>query len=360
MEKLTIHSLVARAVLVPLDPPLTTASGVVAAAPLVLIDLKTEEGVTGCAYVFCYSPVVMGPIAETLRNIGDLVKGAAVAPQDLDRLLRARFRLLGVQGLVGMAMAGFDMAAWDALAKAAGLPLVSLLGGTVCAVPVYDSHSMLAADQAAAAAAESHAKGFGAIKVKIGHPGIAEDLAVIRATRDAAGPDMAIMVDYNQSLSVPEAMARARILDDEGLAWIEEPTIAEDFAGHAKIADAARTAVQLGENWWGLPDMQKAIAAGASDLAMIDVMKIGGVTGWMKAAALAEGAGLPVSSHLWPEVSAHLLAVTPGAHLLEYLDLAAPVLQQPAQVQGGKVVIRDEPGSGVAWDEAAVSRYAAD
>lgn len=358
MERLTLRSLTARPVSVPLDPPLTTASGQVPEAPLVLIDLQSEEGVTGCAYLFCYSPVVMGPIAETLRNIEPLVKGAAVAPQDLDRLLRARFRLLGVQGLVGMAMAGLDMAAWDAQAKAAGEPLVRLLGGTPAAVPAYDSHSMLTAEKAAEAAAAARDSGFRAFKVKIGHATVAEDLVVIRAVREAAGPEMAVMVDYNQSLSVPEALARSAVLDNEGLTWIEEPTVAEDFAGHAKIAKETRTAIQFGENWWGLPDMQKAVAAGASDLAMVDVMKIGGITGWMKAAALAEGAGLPVSSHLWPEVSAHLLAVTPTAHLVEYLDVAAAVLQQPANLRDGKIVIRDEPGSGVAWDEAAVARFA--
>ena len=359
MDKLTIHSLTARPVLVPLETPIKTASGEITASPLVLVDLRTEEGVMGCAHVFCYSPLVMGPIAETLGNIGQLVQGAPVAPRDLDRMLRARFRLLGVQGLVGMAMAGLDMAAWDALAKAAGLPLVTLLGGRPGAVPAYDSQGMLSAEEAAAAAGAARGKGFSAIKVKIGHPSLAEDLAVIRATREAAGAGMAIMVDYNQSLPVPEAMSRAAVLDGEGLTWIEEPTIAEDFAGHAKIARASRTAIQMGENWWGLPDMQKAVTAGASDLAMVDVMKIGGVSGWLKAAALAETAGLPVSSHLWPEVSTHLLAVTPTAHLLEYLDPAAPILQQPALVENGSIVIRDEPGSGVAWDEDAVRAYMA-
>ena len=194
--------------------------------------------------------------------------------------------------------------------------------------------------------------------MKIGHPSVADDQAVIRATGEAAGPAMSIMVDYNQSLAVPEALVRARLLDAEGLSWIEEPTVAEDFAGHAKIARETKTPIQMGENWWGIADMSKAVAAGASDLAMVDVMKIGGVTGWLKAAALAEAAGLPVSSHLWPEVSAHLLAVTPTAHYLEYLDTARPILQQPAFLEGGQIVIREDPGSGIAWDEEAVSRYA--
>ena len=160
LQSLTIHSLAARPVLVPLDPPLRTASGDITATPLVLIDLQTDQGVTGCAYLFCYSALVMAPIVETLRSIESLVKDAVVAPQDLDLALRAQFRLLGVQGLVGMAMAGFDMAAWDALAKAAGLPLVRLLGGTPRPIPAYDSHGMLSAEGAAAAAVSAREKGF--------------------------------------------------------------------------------------------------------------------------------------------------------------------------------------------------------
>ena len=165
------------------------------------------------------------------------------------------------------------------------------------------------------------------------------------------------MVDYNQSLSVPEAIERARVLDGEGLTWIEEPTLADDFEGHARIAAAAKTAIQLGENWWGPHDMAKSIAARASDHAMLDVMKLGGVTGWMRAAALAEAAGLPASSHTFPEISAQLLGVTPTALWLEYLDHAGPILAQPVRVENGHVVTPDVPGSGIAWDEDATARF---
>jgi len=129
----------------------------------------------------------------------------------------------------------------------------------------------------------------------------------------------------NQSLSVPEAIRRIHALDEQ-LFWIEEPTLATDYAGHAAISREARAAIQLGENWWGIPDMSKSLAADASDFVMADVMKIGGVTGWLRAASLAESAGLPLSSHLYPEFSAHLLAVTPTCHWLEFVDWANPLL----------------------------------
>lgn len=354
---LTIRELRVRPANVPLAEPLKTASGEILAAPLVLLDLVTGQGITGTSYVFCYTPDALKPVAQATVNIGQALTGDAVVPFELDAKLRQRFRLLGVQGLMTMAMAGVDMAAWDALARAAELPLVSLLGGAPKPIPAYASYGMLNAKEAAKAAEKVAKAGFRAIKVKIGHADIATDLAVIRAVRRAAGDAMAIMVDYNQSLSVPEAIARTRALDDEGLDWIEEPTLAEDFDGHAAIADETATPIQIGENWWGVPDMAKSVAAGASDLAMIDIMKIGGVSGWLKAVALAEAHGLPVSSHLFPEVSGHLLAVTPTCHWLEHLDVAAAVLADPVTIRGGDFVFPETPGTGIEWDEKAVGRY---
>ena len=206
-------------------------------------------------------------------------------------------------------------------------------------------------------AAEWAAKGFKGVKAKIGYPTIREDVEVIRAMRKAVGDEVAIMVDYNQSLAPGEAIERMRILDDEGLAWVEEPTLAHDYAGHARVAREAMTPIQCGENWWGVLDMQHALDADASDLVMPDVMKIGGVTGWMRAAALAHARGKRMSSHLWPELSAQLLCATPTAHWLEYSDWWNPILKNPLRIVDGKASIGDVVGSGVAWDEASLQRF---
>jgi mandelate racemase len=165
------------------------------------------------------------------------------------------------------------------------------------------------------------------------------------------------MSDYNQALSPAEAESRARVLDAEGLAWIEEPVRFDDYAGCARVAAAAATPIQIGENCWGVHDMQKALDARACDLFMPDLAKIGGVTGWLRAAALAEPVGLPVSTHLFPEVSAHLMTVTPTAHWLEYVDWAAPVLAEPLEIRDGAAVVPERPGNGMRWDEAAVERH---
>ncbi len=356
--KLTIRGLRVRAVNVPMARPLQTSGGAVGTVPLVLIDLETDEGISGCAYVFCYTPIALKPVSQLSANMETLIKGDLVAPMAIEQKLQRQFRLLGPQGLTGMAMAGIDMAVWDALAKACTTPLVRLLGGEPRPIPAYNSCGlgMIGSQRATLEAKELVAPGFNAIKVRLGYPDVTTDIEVIRSVRRAVGEDIHLMVDYNQSLSVPEAIKRTQALDSESLYWIEEPTVADDVVGHAQISRETKTPIQIGENWWGPHDMAKSIAAGASDFVMPDVMKIGGVTGWMRAAALAEAAGLPVSSHLFPEISAHLLAVTPTSHWLEYVDWANPILKEPLRIQNGHAIISDAPGNGIRWDEAGVKR----
>ena len=359
MDAPRITAVHARAVNVPLEYPVRTAVGLIATAPLVLVDLETDAGLTGRSYVFAYTPLALPATREMVLSLGETLVGQAVAPLDIDRQFAARLRLLGRAGLVMMACAGLDMALWDALALHQRLPLATLLGGTPRAVPAYDSHGLDGIETGSQRAARAAGQGFRAVKTKVGYATLAEDVAVVQALRRAAGPQVEIMVDYNQGLSVPEAMRRIAALRGEGVSWVEEPTIQEDLKGHARIRAAAGVPIQIGENWWGPEEMQRALDAGACDLAMPDAMKIGGVTGWLRAAALAQAHGVPMSSHIFPEVSVHLLSVTPTAHWLERMDFAGPVLARPMRYENGNALCPETPGTGIAWDEAAVERYLA-
>jgi mandelate racemase len=358
---LTLRELRVRAVLAPVKLPLQTSAGTVRQAPLVLIDLITHEGVIGRAYLLTYTPLALKPTVQLLQNLSSHLHGDALAPVAIEQKLQRTFRLLGPTGLTGAAMAGIDMAAWDALARAAGVPLVRLLGGEPRRVPAYNSNGLglMGAARVAAEAAELIAPGFSAIKVRLGYADAKTDVEVVRAVRRAIGDGVQLMSDYNQCLSVAEALVRTNALADEGLAWIEEPTRADDHDGHAQIRAKSRVPIQIGENWWGPHDMAKSLAAGSCDLAMPDAMKIGGVTGWLRAAALAEAQGMPMSCHLFPEISAHLLAVTPTAHWLEYMDWAEAILHKPLRIEQGQAVIDEVPGTGVEWDEVKVLRHAA-
>jgi mandelate racemase len=356
---LTVRGLSATGVAVPMSFALGTSRGRITEAPLLLIDVTTAEGVTGRAYLWSYFPRAMVAIASILKEVEQHTKGERVVPAELWSKLAERFALIGVQGIVRMAMAGFDIACWDALATAAGVPLVRLLGGEPRRIPAYNSCGLglMARDALADEAEKLLERGFRALKLRLGYPTLAEDLAAVHAVKARIPEGVALMVDYNQALDVDEALKRGRALDREGLAWLEEPIRHDDYAGAALIARELSLPLQLGENFSLVAAMQMALNARASDLVMPDLERIGGVTGWQQAAALAAKRRIKLSSHLYPETSAHLLAVTPTAHFLEYVDWADKVLQEPLQIVDGEAVIADRPGSGIVWDKAAVERY---
>jgi mandelate racemase len=339
--------------------PHKTASGTVEESPLVLIDVTTAHGRQGHGVVFTYNATALKPTADLVTNLRPLLEGEELAPTEITAKLAGRFRLLGTQGLLGMALAGIDMALWDALARTHEISLLNLLGGAPRAVPAYGTVGYDGPKQSGAVAEDWVRRGFKGVKAKIGYPSVAEDRAVIRAIRSAGGPDIAIMVDYNQSLTPADAIARLRHLEDLDLTWIEEPTLAHDYRGHAAISEQIQRPIQCGENWWGIRDMQHAIEARACDYMMPDVMKIGGVTGWMRAAALGEAHSIRLSNHLWPEISAQLLCATPTAHWLEYADWWNPVVKEPLRILNRDACLDGFVGTGLEWNESAVARYAA-
>ena len=362
MNQLRIRAIRVRAVVAPMKRALATSIGAVTVAPLLLLDLQTNAGIVGRAYLFALGKQHLAPIAKLLEAMAEMVKGDEVAPYDLEKKLRARYALLGVHNMVLFAMSGIDMAAWDALGQARGLPLVRMLGGTPRPIAAYNSKG-LGISKIKNLARESEelvAEGFSAVKLRLGRPQARDDLEALRVVKKAIGPGVSLMVDFNQGLSVAEAIRRGRMIDEEGgVAWIEEPVRADDFSGCSQIRKKVRTPVQIGENFMGPEQMAQALAAGACDFVMPDAQRIGGVTGWMRAAALAQGAGVEMSSHLFPEASCHLLAVTPTCHWLEYVDWADPILQEPVGLKDGCVMVPERPGLGMSWNEKAVKRYLA-
>ncbi len=354
-----VRSVAGMLVRVPMRRPLGTSAARVTEAPLLLIDLHTEEGVTGHAYLFCYLESAGHAALALVRDLDAVVAGLPASPAVLRQALTARFKLLGVRGLVSAVLAALDTACWDALAKAAGLPLACLLGSAPRPIPAYNSNGLGLIEPSAAAdeAQELAAEGFRAVKMRLGRARAADDLAAVRAVRAALAPDVALMADYNQALGLVDALDRCRALDEEGLYWIEEPLRHDDYQATAQLAAALRTPVQIGENFAGPRALAEALGHRASDLVMPDLDRIGGVTGWQAAAALADAAEIPVSSHLYPEVSVHLLTATPTAHWLEYVDWANPVLREPLPVVDGHATAPGRSGNGLAWDPDAVTRY---
>ena len=351
-----IRSVKARAVVAPISRPVKNAFGVIEAAPLVLIDVVTDQGITGHSYIFAYAKLTLVPLVHLIEEIGRDLTGKVIAPFDLMAAMDAKFRLLGWQGLVGMAVSGLDMAFWDALGQAAGQPLATLLGGSPQAIRAYDSYGAVDPVADEKDLRRSLDQGFRGIKIKGGAGDLAEDERVVKAVRALIGPDVALMLDYNQSLDPAEAIRRIARLAAYDLHWIEEPVAAENLEGHAKVRETSPISIQSGENWWFPRGFAEAISAAASDFIMPDLMKVGGVTGWLRVAGQAEAASIPMSSHLFAEASSHMLAVTPTAHWIEYLDIARAIVAEPVQIVDGTITARGH-GLGLSWNEAAVAKY---
>lgn len=356
---LTIRSATTRIVKVPLRFTLGTSADIVRAVPIVLVDLLTDQGIVGRTYAFAYTNSGATAIAALVREAAELVGGRPADPLEISGLLSRRYRLLGVTGVARMALSMLDLALWDAQARARGMPMCALLGVEPRAIAAYDSRGLglmppgPLADEALRLIADSK---LSAVKLRLGHPTLAEDVASVEAVLGVLPQGIGLMVDYNQALPSDEAFRRAEAIDGHGLLWIEEPTRHDDYPTQARLAERLRTPIQIGENFNGPAAMETALEAAACDYAMPDVARIGGATGWLQGAALAAARGIPLSSHLYPEVSLHLLGASPTAHWLEYVDWADAFLAEPLRIVDGKAMPSAKPGSGIEWDEERIAR----
>jgi mandelate racemase len=358
---LTLESVRTRAVSVPLRRPIVAKVGQFTHWPLILIDLHTREGVVGRSYLEPYVQKAIPSITHVIAMLAERLQGQRLAPLDAYSDAMKLLHLVGREGVSLIAMSGLDMAIWDALAHAAGLPLVSLLGGQPGPIRAYNTKGLwlspieTLADEARSLVAEG---GFKALKMRLGRPTLREDMEAICTIRGAVGDDILLMTDFNQGMAFGEALQRMHGLDDQGLYWFEEPIVYDNLEGCAQIAREIKTPISIGENIYGPREFYKAVTAHAADLYMPDLMRIGGVTGWMRSAAIAGAAGLPLSSHLYAAVSSQLLRASESADWLEWSDWANPILAEPLGAQNGIVTVPSAPGSGIAWDEVAITRHA--
>ena len=355
---LTLRSITARPVVLKLERPIVARIATITDWPLILIDLATEEGIVGRSYLEPYVVKSMRYLVPALHDLGLMLKGRRLAPVELFEAARKSLHFVGYEGLSMISAAGLDMAAWDALAKAAGLPLCVLLGGSVGSVRSYNSNGLWLREPVAVAEEALQLRdegGFAGLKLRLGRENPKHDLATLVAVRTTVGDEMHLMVDFNQGLSLAEALHRCHAIDDHGLEWIEEPIVYDNLDGCSQLASELKTPLQIGENFYGPRELHKALQKKACDLVMPDFMRIGGVTGWMRAAAIAGAAGIPMSTHLYPEVAAHVMRVTETAHWLEWQNWADPILQKPYQIKNGMLEIPDVPGVGLDWNEDVVA-----
>ena len=337
VPSLTFRGIRARPVVLKLKRPVVARIATLTDWPVILIDLLTEEGIVGRSYLEPYVVKSMRYLVPALQDLGDMLRGRRIAPLELYDAARKSLHFVGYEGLSMIAVSGLDMAAWDALGKAAGMPLCVLLGGSVAPVKSYNSNGLWLRSPEAVGAEAIELRdegGFTGLKLRLGRERIGDDLAAIAAVRKTVGDDMHLMIDFNQGLSLGEALQRCHAIDDLGLAWIEEPIVYDNLDGYSQLAAELKTPIQIGENFYGPRELHKALQKKACDFVMPDFMRIGGVTGWLRSAAIAGAAGVPMSTHLYPEVAAHVMRVTETAHWLEWQDWADPILQKPYVGEG--------------------------
>lgn len=353
-----------RTVEIPLERPLRAAVADIDRIVLLLIDATTDGGLVGRSYLWPFTRGGARAVTALIQDLAPRLRGrdprhSAALWRDTQRALT----LFGHQGLAALILSGLDVCWWDLTAKAAGQPLAHLLGMAHERVPVYASEGLWLRTEPEALeleAAEMVERGFRAVKLRLGRPTLEEDLEAVHAVHAALPADVALLTDANQAWDVPEALRRGRALQEAGVAWLEEPIVHDDLAGQAELCAALAMPITVGENTYLPRGFQELIERRAVDIVMPDLERVGGVTGWLRTATLAELERLPLCSHLFPEVSVHLLAASPSALYLEHMPWADSLLVQPLQLEDGQALVPTTPGVGLEWNEAAVERYLID
>lgn len=345
---------------IPLPKVLTDSThGEMRAFELNTIRVRDSEGAEGVGYTF-----TVGRNGGAVASILSAEMPEIIPGEDADRIewiwekMWWALHYGGRGGPTVLAISAVDMALWDLKARRAGLPLWNLLGGHDPGVPCYAGgiDLDLSADELIAQTEDNLAKGFRAIKMKVGRERLSEDVEKVRAMRTFLGDDFPLMVDANMRWSVDQAIRAARAFSEFDIGWLEEPIVPDDVTGHVRIVREGGVPIATGENLRTLWDFRHLIAAGGVSFPEPDVTNCGGVTVFMKIARLAEAFNLPVTSHGAHDVTVHLLAACPNRSYLEAHGFGLDrYIGQSLQVENGLALAPDRPGHGIEFDWTALN-----
>src|ERR1700757_3099804 len=334
--------------------------------PIVTLGLRTDAGIEGIG-VTLWGGRLTGSLRSAIDELAALTVGED--PQRIERII-ARLRDAagspgGAGGIFTSALAAIDTALWDIKARAAEQPLWKLLGGHRNRVATYASGSLrrgLTHDQAQRAARTLVDKGFVEMKTQMalpGDPSPAEEIRRVRAVREAIGPDIKLMCDINQRWRPEQAIDIGSRVEDVGLFWLEDVTAADDYPGLARVTAALKTPIAGGEYLWGITPFRHLIEHHSVDIVMIDLVRVGGVSQFMKVAGMAEAFNLPVVSHVMPEILCHLIAACPNGLTVEYMPWMLALYEETPKIDKGELVLPDKPGLGLKFDEKVIAKFKA-
>jgi mandelate racemase len=344
----------------PLQRPIVSSVGHYEKWPFIITEVTLDNGIVGNSYICPYLVNYTNAIKGVIHELFALFENKPLTPPEFYETGMRQLSLLGRGGIAMYALAALDIAFWDASAKHAGLPLCEHLGGSQADVRAYNSGGLwlLPPEELASQARELRQEGdFSALKIRLGRADLDSDQRAIEFVRSQMDPRGDLLCDFNQVLTFTDALRRLHGLDDQGLYWFEEPIPYYEFRNYAELRQNVSTPLILGENFHGIDHATLSLELGSGDAIMPDLMRIGGISGWLKTAALAEAYRKPVSSHLYHEVSAHLMRVTPTADYLEWMNWVDPLLKEPYQVKEGHLIIPDRPGVGLEFRRDVIDRY---
>ncbi|WP_028933354.1 mandelate racemase/muconate lactonizing enzyme family protein [Pseudonocardia spinosispora] len=325
------------------------------------VELACDDGMAGTGYSYTIGTggrAVLSMLRDHL--LPELLGRDARNVEGTWRALYDSTRATSVGAITALAMAAVDLALWDLRCLRAGEPLWRLAGGFRDSVPLYDTEGgwlQLDADELVSSALEAREQGWKGVKLKVGRPTGVEDAARVRAVREAIGDDMDIMVDANQSMTAPEAIRRAALLEPYDVAWFEEPLPADDVAGHERLAASTRIPVAVGESMYSIGHFREYLHRGAAGIVQVDVARIGGITPWLKVAHLAEAFNVQVCPHFLMEIHVSLVAAVPNGRYVEHIPQLRAITTDQLSIVDGHAVAPDRPGLGIAWDRDRVDDH---
>ena len=329
-------------------------------ANFVTLTLRTDQGIAGIGYAGFVPEQLLQALRATVNALAE--ETINDNPHDIEAIGERLLALGGLgapAGLVTRSVAAIDIALWDIKGKGLGQPVHKLLGGYRDRLPAYASGKLwrnYSADQLAEVGAQLVAEGFRAMKFRMGdHDSLSIELDRMRALREAVGPDIQLMVDINQGWDVNRALRAGREMDRCGLYWLEDPIHHQDYQGMAKLAAALDTPIATGEYHYGMAPFRHMFDAQCADVAMIDLLRAGGITPWMKIAHMAECHNLPVVSHLAPEIMAHCMAAIPNGLTVEHMPWSLPLFLETPPIEAGEIILSDQPGLGLEFDSAVIN-----
>jgi L-alanine-DL-glutamate epimerase-like enolase superfamily enzyme len=327
----------------------------------VTLELGTDEGLVGLGLTFFGAALTPALSAAVDGLAGLLVGDDPTRVEAIAAKLRRAAGTSGPGGIFTLALSAVDMACWDLRGKAVGQSLCTLLGGLRDRAPTYASGALMRphpVNYLVEAGPRLCAMGFRQMKMQCGsEPTVAASIERVRLLREAIGPDVDLMCDINQLWSVDHAIEVGRRLEPYHLYWLEDPTAHDDYPGLARIADALTTPIAAGEYHYGIVPFRHLLEARSIDVVMIDLLRVGGITQWMKVAGMAEAFNLPVVSHLVPEIHVHLVAAVPNGLTVEYMPWTLRLFEETPALEDGQLVVPTRPGLGLAFDRSAIKRF---